>query len=134
MSRPHRPLPDLVAWLDSFFAIVRSSPDPSFQRHLPAVYDAIGFDWRAAFLPEFTTRFNGLMLSGDNAVGNIWLLSFPEASTLDGMLDRAKRGDLIFSHHPIDMRCGDPRGAKGAGFVPLPRELLARMREQGISF
>lgn len=134
MSRPQRPLPDLVAWLNEFFEIDRSSPDPSFRRHLPAAYDAIGFDWRSAFLTEFTTRFNGLMLAGDNTVGHIWLLSFPDAGTLDGLLGRAERGDLIFSHHPIDMRCGDPRGAKGAGFVPLGRALLDRMREQGVSY
>jgi hypothetical protein len=103
MSRPHRPLPDLVAWLDDYFEIDRSSPDPSFRRHLPAVYDAIGFDWRSAFLPEFTTRFNGLLLAGDNAVGHIWLLSFPEAgirkqAEIDRYLPTTRLVGLGLSH------------------------------------
>jgi hypothetical protein len=32
--------------------------------NLPRVYDAIGFDWRAAFEPDVVSRRNGLVLRG----------------------------------------------------------------------
>ncbi len=98
------------------------------------VYDAIGFDWRSWFEPGFNARFNGLMLRGDDHVGKLWLMSFPEATTISLLLDQIQPGDLIFAHHPIDMRCGDPRGDKGAGFIPIPPALLHRLRQRRVSY
>src|SRR5215213_7404583 len=46
----------------------------------------------------------------------------------------AHPGDLIFSHHPIDMRCGDPRGEPGEGFIPIRAETVQRLLRQELSF
>lgn len=86
------------------------------------------------FEPGFGARFNGLMLRGDDRVGTVWQLSFPEATTLSRLLDRTQPGDLIFAHHPIDMRCGDPRGRKGEGFIQIAPALLQRLRDHRVSY
>lgn len=134
MSRALIPLSEMVAFLDHFFVIDQHDPDPAFSRHVPLVYDGIGFDWRSFFEPGFVARFNGLMLRGDDQVGKVWLLSFPEATTLSLILDRSQPGDLIFAHHPIDMRCGDPRGRKGEGFIPITPALLQALRDHRVSY
>lgn len=123
-----------IEFLDGFFRITALDVDPAFSRFVPMVYDPIGFDWRGAFEPEFCQRFNGLMLQGDAKVGKIWCISFPAAEILDGILDRAQSGDLIFAHHPIDMRCGDPRGEKGEGFIPIAARQIQQLKDGGISF
>jgi putative NIF3 family GTP cyclohydrolase 1 type 2 len=120
--------------LDQTFAIKRFGVDPAFSRFIPMVYDPIGFDWHGFFEPEFTERFNGAMIRGESDVSKIWCISFPRDSVLEWILARARPGDVIFSHHPIDMECGDPKGAKGRGFIPIPKALLQAVKSQGLTF
>lgn len=124
----------LTARFDELFGVAALDRDPGFSLFIPMVYDAIGFDWRSAFEPEFARRFNGTMLRGRDEVGAVFCAAFPSTEVLDGFLRDAAPGDLLFCHHPIDLRSGDPRGAEGAGFVPIAPETLRSLRERGLSF
>ncbi len=134
MRSPHSRLDTVVTFLDGYFGIANAPPDPAFSRFIPMVYDQADVDWRSIFEPAFITRFNGLMLSGALEVGRIWLVSFPSEEVLSPLIARTAPGDLIFSHHPIDMRCGDPRGEKGTGFIPIRQETLDQLIERELSF
>lgn len=134
MTNRSIPLTRIEALLDDTFAIPRLGADPGFSRFIPMVYDPIGFDWRHFFEPEFTALFNGAMIRGERAVSKVWCISFPRDSVLEWILARARPGDVIFSHHPIDMECGDPKGAKGRGFLPIPAALLQAIRSRGLTF
>lgn len=127
-------LSDVEQFLDDFFQVRQLDSDPAFSRFIPMVYDPIDFEWCDFFEHEFTQRFNGLMLRGHKDVGKVWCISFPTDQILDDILDQAKPGDLIFSHHPINMECGDPRGAKGRGFVPIDPGMLQRIESAQVSF
>lgn len=129
-----RSLSAVVDALDDLFALSSANPDPAFSRFVPMAYEANGTDWRARFEPGFVDRFNGLMLRGGDAVERVYLAAFPSVEALDVILAEARSGDLIFSHHPIDMRCGDPRGKWGCGFVSIPEDRLNALRDRGISF
>jgi putative NIF3 family GTP cyclohydrolase 1 type 2 len=124
----------VTRFLTDIFDVTRQPADLAFSRFVPMVYDPIGFPWRDQFEPEFVTRFNGLMIRGHDDVGKIWCIAFPSDEVLDRIVERAAPGDLIFSHHPIDMRCGDPRGAPGQGFIPNPPETIATLKARGLSF
>lgn len=123
----------LTERLDALFEVDRPESDPGFSRFVPMVYDAAGFDWRRTFLPGFVRRFNGLMLRGGPRVNAVFCAAFPSADVLEGFLRAAAPGDLLFLHHPIDLRSGDPRGGLGAGFVPIPPATLRRMAERELS-
>lgn len=127
-------LSSLVDSLDSLFSIHSSQPDPTFSRFVPMVYDPAGTDWRRRFQPDFCQRFNGLMLRGGEAVGRVFLIVFPAEDVLEAVLSQAQAGDFIFAHHPLDMRCGDPRGKWGQGFLPISAAQLDALAERGISF
>jgi putative NIF3 family GTP cyclohydrolase 1 type 2 len=124
----------IVHFCDEYFRVADLPADPAFGRFVPMVYDPIGFPWREAFEPDFVHRFNGLMIRGRQNVGKVWCVSFPADEMLDHILRRAHPGDLIFSHHPIDMECGDPRGELGRGFVPIDPVRLEVLRASGLSF
>jgi putative NIF3 family GTP cyclohydrolase 1 type 2 len=127
-------LTDVARFLTELFDVERQPPDLAFSRFVPMVYDPIDFLWRDQFAPEFVDRFNGLMIQGDERVGKIWCIAFPSAEALDQIVARAEPGDLLFSHHPIDMRCGDPRGALGEGFIPIAPERIAALKARRLSF
>ena len=74
------------------------------------------------------------MLRGSGSVEKVWCVAFPSEEVLAPILMQAHPGDLIFSHHPIDMRCGDPRGKPGAGFIPIVPRTLERLTNQQLSF
>lgn len=128
------PLSSITERLDAFFRIGESSPDPSFSRYIPQVYEAAGVDWQESFEPEFTRRFNGLMLRGEESVGTVFCSVFPTPEVLDAFIERADPGDTIFLHHPLDIECGDPLGPLGRGFLPIATEHLDAMRAKGLSF
>ncbi|HEX8360150.1 MAG TPA: Nif3-like dinuclear metal center hexameric protein [Longimicrobium sp.] len=123
----------LAARLDALFAIDTLDRDPGFSRFVPMVYDAIGFHWRSRFEPGFVMRFNGLVLRGGDRVGTVFCAAFPSDDVLSAFLDAASPGDLLFCHHPIDLRSGDPRGALGAGFVPIAPATLDLLTERELS-
>ncbi len=123
----------LVARLDALFAVRELELDPGFSRFVPMVYDAAGFDWRRTFQPDFVRRFNGLMLRGGPLVNAVFCAAFPSADVLEAFLHAAAPGDLLFCHHPLDLRSGDPRGVPGAGFVPVPPATLRRLAEHELS-
>jgi putative NIF3 family GTP cyclohydrolase 1 type 2 len=126
-------LSSLAARLDALFALDEHGPDPGFSRFVPMVYDPIGFDWRRRFEPGFVARFNGLVLRGADQVNAVFCAAFPSADVLEAFLGAASPGDLLFCHHPIDLRSGDPRGAMGAGFVPIAPATLDALLERGLS-
>lgn len=123
----------LAARLDALFAAGSPDPDPGFSRFVPMVYDAIGFDWRRRFEPAFVQRFNGLMVRGADGVNAVFCAAFPSAGVLEDFVRAASPGDLLFCHHPIDLRSGDPRGAMGAGFVPIGPATLDLLAERNLS-
>jgi putative NIF3 family GTP cyclohydrolase 1 type 2 len=123
----------LTARFDELFGVAALDHDPGFSLFIPMVYDVIGFDWRHSFQPEFARRFNGLMLRGREEVGAVFCAAFPSAEVLDAFLRAAAPGDLLFCHHPIDLRSGDPRGEAGAGFVPIDSETLRSIGERELS-
>lgn len=126
-------LDSLVQALDAFFGVKLLERDPAFHHRVPAVYENTGFDWQSRFEPDFCRHFNGLMIRGDCEVKRIFCVSFPSAEVLDRILPVADAGDLIFSHHALDMRNGDPRGAHGKGFIPLSNPHLEAMFAKRIS-
>ncbi len=46
---------------------------------------------------------------------------------------RAEPGDLLFLHHPIDLESGDPKGAWGNFFRPIPQETIDALRTKELS-
>ncbi len=123
-------------FITGYFRVAELAVDPAFGRFVPMVYDPIGFPWREVFEADFVERFNGLMIRGHDDAGKIkiWCIAFPAEEVLDHILDRAEPGDLIFSHHPIDMTCGDPRGGMGQGFVPIDPARIDMLKQKGLSF
>jgi putative NIF3 family GTP cyclohydrolase 1 type 2 len=120
--------------LDAFFGVSGAGADPGFSRFIPATYDPIAFDWRAAFEPGFTSVFNGIMLRGAEQVSTVFCSVFPAAEVLDTFIAAARPGDLFFTHHPLDIESGDPRGRPGRGFLPIERSRIEAMRARGLSF
>ena len=127
------PLSRIEQFFDAYFRVEDVSADPAFSRFVPMVYDPTGFPWRDVFEPGFVRRFNGLMLRGRESVAKVWCVAFPSEEALAPILAQSHPGDLIFSHHPIDMRCGDPRGRPGIGFIPIAPRTLARLTDQELS-
>lgn len=128
------PLDSIVGALDGQFGLVGESPDPAFSRFIPTAYDSVGTEWSSRFEPEFARRFNGLMIRGASEVRRVFLVVFPSEEVLGRIVKESQPGDLIFSHHPLDMRCGDPRGAWGCGFLPIAASQLDALRLQELSF
>jgi putative NIF3 family GTP cyclohydrolase 1 type 2 len=124
---------DIKSKLDSLFDINKLDRDPAFSRFLPAVYDSIGFDWKAEFESDFTTRFNGLMIRGSIEVNTIFLAVFPTTDVVNNFIEEASEGDMLFMHHPLTMECGDPRGKWGRGFVPNDPDLINKIKEKNLS-
>ncbi|NMB91837.1 hypothetical protein GYA37_03255 [candidate division WWE3 bacterium] len=129
-----QPLNELVDSLDKYFGVKELDKDPAMSRFIPMVYDPLGYDWKSVFEPDFCERFNGLMLKGAEQTGKAWCIVFPSNEVLTKILKSAQEGDMIFSHHPVNMECGDPRGAMGKGFLPIDLELLQEMRTRKLSF
>jgi putative NIF3 family GTP cyclohydrolase 1 type 2 len=126
-------LDTLAGELDALWAIDAAGPDPAMSRHLPRVYDAAGIDWRRWVEPRFAELFNGLMFRGDDTVRRVSGACFPSAAVLDTWLAGAGRGDLLVTHHPIDLRNGHPDGVWAEGFVAIGREHLAGIKDAGVS-
>lgn len=128
------PLSTLVQKLDALFRLDELDRDPTFGRLLPMVYDAADIDWRSRFEPTFAERFNGLMLRGAEEVGTVFCGVLPTPRVLAEFIDAARPGDLFFTHHPIDLEMGDPRGRAGWGLLPIEQNLLDEMIDKGLSF
>jgi putative NIF3 family GTP cyclohydrolase 1 type 2 len=126
-------LADLVLRLDAFFKVEEFGADGAFSKFLPMVYDPIGFDWKNFFEPKFAELCNGLMIQGGDEVNTVFLAVFPTEEVLAAFCERGRPGDLLYMHHPLLMECGDPRGAWGRGFVPVPAEWLAKVKACGLS-
>lgn len=127
------PVTEITAALDQLFSVQGLTQDPSMSRNVPRVYEAAGTDWRGYFLPEFCERFNGLMLQGAPTVQRVFTTVFPSCDALDLFLAQARPGDLLFLHHPIDCRNGNPRGRWAEGFVPISQDRLDAIRDGNLS-
>jgi putative NIF3 family GTP cyclohydrolase 1 type 2 len=127
-------LAKIAEQLDNFFQVAKLDRDPAFSRFVPQVYDALGFDWRTFFEADFTRRFNGLVVRGEEVVNCVFCASFPHQEVLQIFLRDAQPGDLLFSHHPIDMRCGDPRGAWSEGMKAIDPATLTLLKKRKLSF
>ena len=129
-------LEELVGEFDTEFRI-HETMDPAMSRFVPMVYDPIGYDWQAEFEPNFVKSFNGLMLKaeGNPTINKVWLLSFLNDYMIEEVLTKASKGGMIFSHHPVQMECGDPREGKewARGFLPINPEILNKLKERRIS-
>ncbi|MEU8079208.1 Nif3-like dinuclear metal center hexameric protein [Catellatospora citrea] len=124
----------VVSALDALFALDVAGPDTAMSRHLPRVHDEVGIDWRAFVEPLFAQRFNGLMRRGGPTVGAVYGACFPSAEVLDAWLEVAEPGDLLVTHHPVDVRNGSPDGDRWAeGFVPISAARLAAIAERELS-
>ncbi|HEX2033091.1 MAG TPA: Nif3-like dinuclear metal center hexameric protein [Chloroflexota bacterium] len=127
-------LEGLVERLDALFDLSRVPADPSMSRAVPRAYESAGVDWQRSFEPAFATRFNGLMLRGAEEVHTVFCTVFPAPEVLEAFLAQAVPGDLLFSHHPIMMESGDPRGRWGRGFLPIDEAHLRAMQSKRLSF
>jgi putative NIF3 family GTP cyclohydrolase 1 type 2 len=124
----------IVAALDQLFNLDEAEPDPAMSRHVPRVYDNAGIDWRAFVEPLYAQRFNGLVRRGDRRVGSVYGACFPSTDVLDAWLAVAEPGDLLVTHHPIDVRNGSPDGDVWAeGFVPIAPRYLDAIVERRLS-
>lgn len=126
-------LNDAAAALDRLFHIEDVEQDPAMSRFVPDVYGEAGINWQRYVTPEFAARFNGLMVRGSEQIGHVYAATFPSAEVLDAWLTQARPGDLLITHHPIDCRNGDPRGAWDEGFVPISQERLDAITERQLS-
>ncbi|MET7831547.1 Nif3-like dinuclear metal center hexameric protein [Micromonospora sediminicola] len=124
----------IVAALDSLFELDTAPPDTAMSRHLPRVHEEAGIDWRGFVEPRFAERFNGLMRRGRPDVGTVYGACFPSAEVLDAWLAVAEPGDLLVTHHPIDVRNGSPEDDTWAeGFMPIDPARLRAVAERGLS-
>jgi putative NIF3 family GTP cyclohydrolase 1 type 2 len=123
----------LVAELDALWDVAQAGPDPSMSRNLPRVYEEARVDWRALVEPQFAVLFNGLMFRGAAEVGRVSGACFPSAEVLDQWLPAARPGDLLITHHPIDLRNGTPDEVWAEGFVPISGGRLAAIRARRVS-
>jgi putative NIF3 family GTP cyclohydrolase 1 type 2 len=125
----------IIAELGLFFDLEGLEKDPGFSQFVPTAYEEIGSGWRESFEPNFVKSFNGLMLRGDPEVSQVFLAAFPTEEVLQEFIRRASPGDLFFTHHPIDMRCGDPQGEwSPAAWVPIKPETIDALRQRKLSF
>jgi len=118
---------------DIEFRTKETDTDPAMSRFVPMVYDPINFDWKSFFEPEFCQRFNGLMINGQKPIQKVVCVTFLNDEVVTKILQEHEEGIMIFAHHPIQMECGDPRGEKGKGFLPVNPELLKQMKDKGVS-
>jgi putative NIF3 family GTP cyclohydrolase 1 type 2 len=121
--------------LDNLFGVKRLNTDPAMSRWVPRVYDVINFNWKSTFESDFCQRFNGLMIRGAVDVSKIFCSVFPTKEVLMKFIKGARKGDLLFLHHPIDMQCGDPRNQKklGAGFMAIDPEIIDEILMNSLS-
>ncbi|HEU0027385.1 MAG TPA: Nif3-like dinuclear metal center hexameric protein [Ktedonobacterales bacterium] len=124
---------DVANALDRLFRVEDIEQDPAMSRFVPAVYGASGINWQSYVTPEFASRFNGLMVRGDERVGQVYSAAFPSMEVLDAWLAQARHGDLLITHHPIDCRNGAPWGVWGKGFVPISQERLDAITERRLN-
>src|SRR3990172_3030849 len=140
MSRNWVNLSRIETTFGEFFKVKDLETDPAFSRFLPMAYDSIGFDWRGFFeppyvgTPEKSGRFNGILIKGTSRVKKVWAVSFPSEEVLGKILERAQDGDFIFSHHPVNMLCGDPGGKMGTFVEPIKSQTLQQIKDMGLSF
>lgn len=123
----------LVDAFNHTFSIYRVNPDPSMSRAIPRVYGAIDYDWQSTFEANFCHYFNGLMLRGAAEVSQVYCAVFPSFDVLEPFIEQAQPGDLLFTHHPVDIESGDPQGKWGRGFLPIDPDHLSALQEKQLS-
>jgi len=126
-------LQTLVSDLDRLFDLATAAPDVAMSRHVPRVYAEAGVDWRRWATPEFAEKFNGLMIRGREQVGQVFAACSPSAAVLEQWLALARAGDLLVTHHPVDVRNGHPDGHAREGFVPIGSRHLAAITGRGLN-
>lgn len=124
----------IIDFLENFFLTKTFSKDPQMGQFVPMVYEKIGFNYKEVFEPDFTERFDGLMLKGADEVENIYGAVFPTPDVIEAFLQVAQKGDVFFSHHPIYIENGDPQKGMGRGWLPLTVEQIQAFREKGLTY
>jgi len=124
-------LDQIVHKLDLFFGVADLDRDPSFCGILPELYP--GRALSDCFEQSYCNSFNGLAIRGSSAVRNIYCAAFPSNEVLTQFFDICSDGDLLFTHHPVDMRCGDPRGIWGEGFIAIDPTHIANFKKRSCS-
>lgn len=124
----------LVDFLENYFSIRTFKKDPQMSQFVPMVYQGSRLDYRDLFEIDFQTRFDGLMVKGDDNINNIYMAVFPTPDVIDTFLKNAQRGDMFFSHHPIYIENGDPHNGIGRGWLPLTIEQIDLFKSNGLSY
>ena len=73
------------------------------------------------------------MINGGKPIGKVICVSFFNDEIANKLLEDTTEGIMIFSHHPIQMECGDPQGSMGKGFLPVNPKLLIMLKDRGVS-
>ena len=67
------------------------------------------------------------MLRSGDAVSKAYCAASPTPEILRNLLEESSGDALLFLHHPVDLE------VSGAGFLPIPPEMLIDLRAQRIS-
>lgn len=121
-------------FINDYFSVKSFNKDPQMSQFVPMVYERAGFDYATTFETDFQTRFDGLMIKGDDLVKNIYLAAFPTPDVIKHFLVNSQRGDIFFSHHPIYIENGDPASGMGRGWLPLTTEQISEFKRRGVSY
>jgi putative NIF3 family GTP cyclohydrolase 1 type 2 len=122
-----RQLQQVCDSLDARFRLPEWPPDPAMSRWVPRVYQGSGFEYTKIFEESFLKQFNGLMLRSSETVSSVFCAAFPSPDVLQRVLDSGVSNSLLFLHHPVDMEAG------GAGFLPIPADVIMDLLKKGIS-
>ena len=98
--------------------------------------DTINDDW--SFLPrnEYISpsfsapHYAGLVLDNAQQINKVYTAVFPNTALLERILSGGETDALLFCHHAM----GYDGNLEGFPFYEIPRNLLARMKEQRIAF
>jgi putative NIF3 family GTP cyclohydrolase 1 type 2 len=119
-------LNELAGELDALFELHQWETDP-IGRWVSRVYRELGYDHTQILEPDFCRRHNGLMLRTAERVTEVYTAAFPTPGILETLLGTTRGQALLALHHPVDME------VSGAGFLPIPPEMLERLRAAGVS-
>jgi len=92
----------------------------------PEVNVKAGINYRKFYRWAFFDYYNGLMIKGASKASRVFCMVFPNRRPLENILEKADRGDLVFTHHC----CGFHRKK---GFLPIPLDILQKIKEKQIS-
>lgn len=91
--------------------------------------DWSGLDLKEHLTDNFKKRQMGLVLDNTDEIEKVYTAVFPSDLVLKTILDKGEENVLLFTHHPM---VWDTK-AEGFPFLNIPKELLAKLQERGVS-